>query len=65
MAFVSNEALPPPPWSSERASPPRRQLSREVIVDAAMEIVDEEGLDGLSMRRLIARHLRRNADRLG
>lgn len=31
---------------------PARQLSREVIVTAALRIVDDEGLDALSMRRL-------------
>ena len=30
----------------------RGQLSREVILDAALELVDEEGLEALSMRRL-------------
>jgi len=56
MVFVSSD-LPTPPWSTSRPSRRRRALSRELIVDTAMAIVDEEGLDGLSMRRL--------ADRLG
>jgi AcrR family transcriptional regulator len=56
MVFVSSDPLPTPPWSSAR-KPKRRALSQELIVDTAMAIVDEEGLDGLSMRRL--------ADRLG
>jgi AcrR family transcriptional regulator len=44
---------PEPPWSSRRAKPPARApLSREVIVDAAMRILDSHGLDGLSMRRV-------------
>jgi len=56
MVFVSSEPLPRPPWSSARDAPAsRRPLSREAIVDAAMEIVDAEGLDGLSMRRLAER----------
>lgn len=33
----------------------RGQLSRESILDAALELVDEEGLEALSMRRLGAR----------
>jgi AcrR family transcriptional regulator len=51
MVFVSTD-LPQPPWSSVRDKPARRQLSRDAIADAAMAIVDAEGLDGLSMRRL-------------
>jgi AcrR family transcriptional regulator len=51
MVFVSTE-LPRPPWSSVRDKPARRTLSREAIADAAIAIVDAEGLDGLSMRRL-------------
>jgi AcrR family transcriptional regulator len=51
MPFVSTaDPLPRPPWSSERTR--RRALSREAIVDAALAIVDAEGLAGLSMRRL-------------
>jgi AcrR family transcriptional regulator len=57
MVFVSSDPLPTPPWSSARAPQQRRTLNRDLIVDTAMAIVDEEGLDGLSMRRL--------ADRLG
>jgi AcrR family transcriptional regulator len=53
MAFVSSAELPHPPWSSLRGKPPARTpLSREAIADAALAIVDAEGLDGLSMRRL-------------
>ena len=55
MVFVSSDPLPPPPWSSARAPRTRRALSRDLIVDTAMAIVDEEGLDGLSMRRLAER----------
>jgi AcrR family transcriptional regulator len=51
MPFVSTD-LPQPPWSSVRDKPARRALSREAIADAAIAIVDAEGLDGLSMRRL-------------
>ena len=40
-----------------RAPGPRRRLSREGIVDAAIEIIEAHGLSGLSMRRL--------GDRLG
>jgi TetR/AcrR family transcriptional regulator, tetracycline repressor protein len=49
------EQLPAPPWQRvpRRGSPRRRDpLTREAIVDAAMRVLDAEGLDGLSMRRL-------------
>lgn len=46
-SFTSSVWLKPPRQQSGQPS-----LSREQIVRAAMEILDEEGLDGLSMRRL-------------
>jgi AcrR family transcriptional regulator len=53
MPFVSSPDLPHPPWSSLHGKKPARTpLSRAAITDAAMRIVDAEGLDGLSMRRL-------------
>ena len=51
MVFVSTGDMPPPPWSSVRAKD-RVPLSRERIADAAMAIVDADGLGGLNMRRL-------------
>lgn len=51
MVFVSTGPMPQPPWSSARDRG-RPALSREAIADAAMALVDAEGLDGLSMRRL-------------
>jgi AcrR family transcriptional regulator len=43
-------------WTRERkASPARETLSREQIVKTAMELLDTEGLAGLSMRKLAAR----------
>jgi AcrR family transcriptional regulator len=48
--------IPPPPWSRE--SGPRRSradkpvLSREAIVAAAIRVIDEEGFDAVSMRRV-------------
>jgi AcrR family transcriptional regulator len=44
--------LPPPPWQRPRRSPPRAPLTREAIVDAAIRVLDAEGMDGLSMRRV-------------
>src|SRR5690242_16138188 len=46
-SFTSSVWLKPP---RDRTGQP--SLSREQIVRAAMEILDDEGLDGLSMRRL-------------
>jgi AcrR family transcriptional regulator len=51
MPFVSTADLPPPPWSSAREKE-RVPLTRERIADAAMAIVDADGLGGLNMRRL-------------
>jgi TetR/AcrR family transcriptional regulator, tetracycline repressor protein len=48
-------SLPPPPWERvPRRSGGRRRdpLTREAIVAAAIRILDVEGLDGFSMRRV-------------
>ncbi|MFF3439121.1 TetR/AcrR family transcriptional regulator [Streptosporangium sp. NPDC002721] len=42
-------------WTRERRTAKSPALSREQIVRAAMELLDAEGLDALSMRRLGAR----------
>jgi AcrR family transcriptional regulator len=55
MPFVSSvddPDLPAPPWATKRDRPARVRLSRTVIGDAALEIVDRDGLSGLNMRRL-------------
>ena len=47
-------AVPDPPWwrkRPERASE-RRPLTRDAIVDAALVLLDREGIAGLSMRKL-------------
>ena len=49
------EGLPPPPWQRlPDRSPKRRRdpISREAIVDAAIRLLDAEGLDAFSMRRV-------------
>ena len=51
----SGDALPPPPWSAGgRRRPPRAKppLTREAIVEAALAIVDAEGLEAATMRRV-------------
>lgn len=45
-------AIPEPPWQQAQRVPRRAPLSREAIVDAAVALLDEEGLDALTMRRL-------------
>ncbi len=46
--------VPEPPWlrPAKRRTPPRTPLSRESIVEAALRVLDREGLDGVSMRRV-------------
>ncbi|GAA1992661.1 TetR/AcrR family transcriptional regulator [Catenulispora subtropica] len=47
-------ALPVPPWERTRRAktPARTPLSQEAIVEAALHILETEGYDGLSMRRV-------------
>jgi AcrR family transcriptional regulator len=52
------EAVPPPAEVTKRGKPP--VLTEKEIVDAALTIIRQEGLDGLSMRRL-SRELGRSA----
>ena len=48
--------IPPPPWARESGARKTRAdkpaLSREAIVAAAIRIIDEEGFDAVSMRRV-------------
>jgi AcrR family transcriptional regulator len=59
--FVSSaDGLPIPPWSAARQrrtapAPAKDPLTRDAIVDAALAVLDEEGLDGVSMRRVALR----------
>src|SRR4051794_4759608 len=46
---------PEPPWRRRQEGTPRaerRPLTRDAIVDAALTLLDREGLGGLSMRKL-------------
>ena len=47
-------AAPDPPWWRKRAAPSseRRPLTRDAIVDAALVVLEREGIEGLSMRKL-------------
>ena len=54
-AETTTEALPPAPWqrTPQRAARRRRDpITQEVIVETALRILDSEGLEGLSMRRI-------------
>jgi AcrR family transcriptional regulator len=45
--------IPAPPWRSPRKrAPVRRQLSQDLIVETGLRLLDAEGLDALSMRRV-------------
>jgi AcrR family transcriptional regulator len=45
--------IPPPPWRRmKKSARQRRPLSQDLIVDTAMRVLDAEGLDALSMRRV-------------
>jgi AcrR family transcriptional regulator len=47
--------IPEPPWSASRPkTTARTPLSRDAIVDAAVRVLDREGVDRLSMRRVAA-----------
>jgi AcrR family transcriptional regulator len=50
----AQDAVPEPPWLRERPrrTAPRTPLSRDAIVDAALRVVDREGVEGVSMRRV-------------
>ncbi len=47
-------AVPDPPWWRRRGEPgrDRRPLTRDAIVEAALVLLERDGLQGLSMRRL-------------
>jgi AcrR family transcriptional regulator len=58
--------LPSPPWTRAPERAPRRRrdlLTQEIVVDAALRVLDEGGLDQLSMRH-IARTLNTTAGAL-
>ena len=48
-------AIPDPPWWRKRGDPSRAErkpLTRDAIVDAALVLLEREGLQGVSMRKL-------------
>lgn len=44
--------VPEPPWRQTGKAAGRTPLTRDAIVDAALHVLDEVGMDGLSMRRV-------------
>jgi AcrR family transcriptional regulator len=55
----SADALPIPPWSAARerraGAPAKAPLTRAAIVEAALAVLDADGLEGVSMRRVAQR----------
>ena len=51
---ITDGAAPEPPWRSapRRRGVPRPQLSREVVVEAALRVLETDGGDALTMRRV-------------
>lgn len=47
-----SEPLPPPPYRTDEK--PRRALGREAIAREALRIIDAEGIDAVSMRKVAA-----------
>jgi AcrR family transcriptional regulator len=45
------ERLPEPPWR-EHKDAPRTPLTRQAIVEAALRVLDRDGMDALSMRKV-------------
>jgi AcrR family transcriptional regulator len=51
------EAVPRPPWAPQRRGDGQRRehpLTRDAIVETALALLDRDGLDALSMRRVAA-----------
>ncbi len=44
--------VPEPPWRTASRSAARAPLTRDAIVTAALRVLDADGMDGLSMRRV-------------
>src|ERR1700724_1984828 len=44
--------VPEPPWRTASRAAARAPLPRDAIVSAALRVLDADGMDGLSMRRV-------------
>jgi AcrR family transcriptional regulator len=51
---LAADDLPTPPWRKQRkpSAPPRQPLSQDLIVETALGVLQAEGLDAVSMRRV-------------
>ncbi|MBO2453997.1 TetR/AcrR family transcriptional regulator [Actinomadura barringtoniae] len=50
---ANEHEIPTPPWRKKRPTAPARQpLSQDLIVETAIRVLDAEGLDAVSMRRV-------------
>lgn len=50
---VDTDEIPPPPWQRARAPAARREpITRDAIVETALRLIDRDGADALSMRRV-------------
>ncbi|MFG2825281.1 TetR/AcrR family transcriptional regulator C-terminal domain-containing protein [Kitasatospora sp. NPDC048365] len=49
---MSTSAMPEIPWHKARKGEPRQPLSRELIVETGVRLLDAEGLGGVTMRRV-------------
>lgn len=52
MFVMSQTDLPLPPWRTPRKTRRATQLSQDTIVDAAFALLDDEGVAGVTMRRV-------------
>jgi AcrR family transcriptional regulator len=50
--WSDTSGIPEPPWRASPRSAGRAPLTREAIVEAALRVLDAEGIDSLSMRRV-------------
>jgi AcrR family transcriptional regulator len=51
-SWANTAGVPEPPWRTTPKSAGRTPLTQEAIVAAALRVLDAEGMDGLSMRRV-------------
>lgn len=51
--MTDDAEIPTPPWRRPRKTPrQRRPLSQDLIIEVALRVLDAEGIDALSMRRI-------------
>jgi AcrR family transcriptional regulator len=51
--MTTPDPLPVPPWRTPaRGAPPRKPLTQATVVEAGLRVLDAEGLEAISMRRV-------------